>query len=163
MLGRCQVRPLAESMNLISQLNPSLPSQRTTVGSESLTRHAGDLRDDKRVDVRIVLVIAPRPDMTQGAWQNEELVRFDLGREVVVGNGGLIGRGLDKHGKRRGGDLLQGGHGRSMWIGEGDSTFRCYGCQALGGGSQLLGSVAVALAFVPTKGHEFVKLSSAYF
>ena len=101
-------------MDSIAQFKPILPSQRMVVGSVSPTRDAGDLRDDKCVDVWVVLVIAPRPDVAQGARQGEVRVRFDLGRELTVGDGGLVGRGLDKHGKSGGGDLLQRGHGGSI-------------------------------------------------
>ena len=49
-----------------------------------------------------------------------------------------------------------------MWIGEGDSTVCCYECQLVCGEVQVLGTIAVAAAFVATSGNEIVKQQSVY-
>ena len=79
-VGRDELRPTAELTDCITELEPIVLGQRMIVASVSPTRDAGGLRDDQCVDVRVALVVAPRPDMAQGAWQDQVRVGADLCR-----------------------------------------------------------------------------------
>ena len=71
-------------MDFIAGIEPIVLGQRMIVGPVSPTRDAGRLRNDQCVDMRVALVVAPRPDMAQGAWQDQVRVGPDLYREVAV-------------------------------------------------------------------------------
>ena len=96
---RGRIGPSAETMDFITDSWPIVTGQGEIFRLVSPTGNAGRLRHDERVDVRIPVTVAPRPDVAQNP--GEEFVRTssNLFGQVTVGDGGSAGGGLNSTGK----------------------------------------------------------------
>ena len=107
MHGRCEIAPSAKGVDVVAKLSPFANiGQRPTIRLVPLARDARTLRHYECVDVRVAVVVAPRPDVTKGPWKDEIRAGIDLRGELAIRDRCASRRHIDKYRERGRGDLL---------------------------------------------------------